>query len=116
MKYLIFLFLLFPTLSVSGTAFSLGTGGSWKDICSGKHDELNEKGAVASCTIFLLGYQVGAVEQAKQSKVAPLLCHSLNPKTLPIEYITFVNSNKKYEEMDVLDVLLAFTIGNKCDV
>jgi len=116
MKYLIFLFLLFTTLSVSGTAFNLGTGGYWKDVCSGKHDELNEKGAIASCTIFLLGYQVGAVEQAKQSKVTPLLCHSLNPNTLPTEYIAFVNSNKKYEEMDVLGVLLAFTNGNKCDV
>ena len=63
-----------------------------------------------------MGYQVGAVEQAKQSKVPPMLCHSLNPKTLPTEYIAFVNSNKKYEKMDVLEVLLAFTIGNKCDV
>ena len=116
MKYLMLLFLFFPTINVNGTAFTLGTGGYWKDVCAGKHGELNQKAAVASCTIFLLGYQVGAVEQAKQSKVTPLLCHSLNPKTLPSKFIAFVNSNKKYEDMDILGVLLAFTIGNKCDV
>jgi hypothetical protein len=116
MKYLVFLFLLFLVQNASGTAFTLGSGGYWKDVCAGKHDELNEKGAIASCTIFLLGYQVGAVEQAKQSKVTPLLCHTLNPNTLPSKYIAFVNSDKKYEDMDVLDVLLAFTNGNKCNV
>jgi hypothetical protein len=104
------------TSSVSATSFTLGTGGSWRDICSGKHDELNEIGSIASCTIFLLGYQAGAIEQARVSKVKPLLCRSFNPNTLPKEFIMFVNSNKKYEEMDVLGVLLEFTKGNECNV
>ncbi|MET1257583.1 hypothetical protein [Aliikangiella maris] len=103
-------------MSASGTAFTLGTGGYWKEICSGKHDELDEKGALASCTMFILGFEAGAILQARESKTTPTLCRSLNPNKLPAEYVTFVNSNKKYEEMNVLDVLLEFTKDDKCDV
>ena len=116
MKYLLVLILIFLNTSVSATAFSLGTGGYWRDICSGIHDELDEKSSIATCTMFLLGYQAGAIEQAKDSKVKPTLCRSFNPNTLPKEFVMFVNSNKKYKKMDVLDVLLRFTKGNKCGV
>lgn len=116
MRNLLVLFLVLMSLNVNGTAFTLGTGGYWRDVCLGKHDELNEKGSIAACTMLLLGYQAGAVEQARENKVKPSLCRTLDPNALPKVFAEFVNSDKKYEEMNVLDVLLTFTRSNKCGV
>ncbi len=116
MRNLLLLFLVSISLNASGTGFSFGTGGYWRDICTGVHDELNQDGAIATCTMFLLGYQSGALEQARESRVKPLLCHSLDPNALPADFVVFVNSNIKYEKMNVLGVMLAFTKGNKCGV
>ncbi len=109
----LFIFLL-ACSTVSGAGFSLGNGGLWKDICSGKSEEFSAEASIAICQMFLLGYQAGAVEQAKVSSVQPTLCRSLDPDTLPQEFVEFVASNKETEEMDILDVLLKFAEGQSC--
>ncbi len=116
MKYVVLLLLSAISFNASSTVFSLGDGSTWKRICLGVHDELNQQGAIASCTILLLGYQVGAVEQAKTSGTPVSLCRSLNPNTLPTEFVEFINSDEKYAKMDVLDVLHMFTKGNECGI
>jgi hypothetical protein len=83
-------------------------------MCSGKSEEYSKEAPIAMCQTFLLGYQAGAVEQAKVSAVQPKLCRSLDIETLPQEFIDFVESNKETEEMDILDVLLKFTDGQGC--
>ncbi|MCH1929930.1 hypothetical protein L9G16_07035 [Shewanella sp. A25] len=103
-------------MSCHGTAFTLGDGATWKSICSGVHDDLDEKSAIASCTMFLLGYQAGAVEQARENNVPVLFCKSFNPNTLPNEFVAFVTSNIKFEKMDILSVLSEFTKGNECGI
>jgi hypothetical protein len=115
-KYLIYCLLIISSVTTHGTAFTLGDGITWKNICMGVHDELDEKSAIASCTMLLLGYQAGAIEQSRISKTPVSLCKSFNPNTLPKEFVAFVNSNKKYEKMDVLGVLLEFTKGNACGI
>jgi len=115
-KYIIFCLLLISNVTANGTGFTLGDGETWRDMCSGVHDELDKKSAIASCTIFLLGYQAGAVEQAKINKTSVSLCKSFNPDTLPQQFVIFVSSNKKYQKMDVLDVLIEFTKGNACGI
>ncbi|MFS1423110.1 hypothetical protein [Shewanella sp. 10N.286.48.B5] len=116
MRILIVFLLISLSNVASATAFTLGTGGYWKKICSGMHDEFDSKSAIASCTMLLLGYQVGAFEQAKLLSKPATLCRSFNPNTLPQEFVDFVNSNSSFEEMDVLDVLLQFAKGGRCGV
>ncbi|MCL6415116.1 hypothetical protein MIB92_05595 [Aestuariirhabdus sp. Z084] len=116
MKHLaIFVFLLSST-SAQATAFTLGDGLTWRGICSGVHEGMDSQSAIASCTMLLLGYQAGAVEQSRLNDNPVSLCRSFNPNTLPKEFVAFVNSNKKFQEMDVLDVLLEFTKGNACGI
>ncbi len=114
---ILFAFLLISFCNfASATAFTLGKGGYWKQICSGVHDELDSKSAIASCTMLLLGYQVGASEQAKLLSKPATLCRSLDPNSLPEEFVDFVNSDELFEKMDVLDVLLRFAKGGRCGV
>ena len=117
MKYSLFGVLLMFSFTSNGTAFSFGDGNYWKNICSGIHDELDKKGAIASCTMFLMGYQVGAYEQSRVSGASLMLCRkNMNPNTMAKEFINFVNSDKKYVYMDVLDVLREFNGNNTCSI
>lgn len=116
MKNLVIFVFITLSSSVNATAFTLGDGNSWREICSGIHDELDSQSAIASCTMLLLGYQAGAVEQSKLNGMPVSLCKSFNPNALPQEFVDFVNSSKNYQKMDVLGVLLEFTKGNECGI
>ncbi len=116
MKKILYCFLIIMSVAAHGTAFTLGDGTTWKNICAGIHDELDEKSAIASCAMFLLGYQAGAVQQARASNVPVLYCKSFNPNTLPNDFVAFVNSNVKYEKMNVLAVLSEFAKGGSCGI
>ncbi|WP_144391798.1 hypothetical protein [Pleionea sediminis] len=101
MRNLFVLFLVFTSFYSAATGFTYGTGGYWRDVCVGKHNELSEQGSIAACTTLLIGYQAGAAEQARQSKVKPSLCRTHDPNELPKAFVKFVNSDSRDEEMSV---------------
>ena len=117
MQHILFCLLGISCFAAHSTAFTLNDGAYWRDVCSGIHDDLDEKSAVASCTMFILGYQAGAYQQAKVNNQPPLFCRAFNPNTLPKEFVTFIKSNAKYEKMNIFEVLAEFTKKDgSCDL
>jgi hypothetical protein len=66
-----------------GSGFSFGTGESWLEICSGENDDLGREGSVATCMMFISGFQAGAVEQSKLNNEQPYYCRELDPQKHP---------------------------------
>lgn len=116
MKYLIYCLIFITSITAHGSTFTLGDGITWKNICTGIHDDLDRKSAIASCTMFILGYQAGAIEPSKASKAPISFCRDFNPNTLPHEFVVFVSSDRKYEKMNVLTVMLEFTKRYRCGI
>jgi hypothetical protein len=106
-----------PVTPASATALSMGLGETWVEFCEGSTKELSSEVAIEFCTMTLLSFQVGAIQQAHELGRLPTLCSRTLPPKLNERFVAWVKEKPERLKQDFLFLYPQFLKEiNECEI
>ncbi len=109
--------LMFLSTGSFATAFSMGTGEHWIEMCTGKSTAYPGNTEQEVCYITMLSYQVGALTQALEFNKSPTLCSNLSEEELAKGFVAFIQADSSRKSQNFLELYPSYLRGlDDCEV